>query len=212
MSGSDNREYVWSETRSARPEYPRIERWITPRARVIDLGCGNGSLLLLLKERKEVAGFGIELAPSGVAACRQKGLDVRQGRIDVALTDVADRSFDYAICNVTLQMVMYPEVTLREMRRIARYQIISFPNFAFFINRLELLLFGRMPRWGLFGYRWYDTGHIHQLSIADFCALARTFDLTIRQRAYLGKLGKLADLAPNFFAQTAILLLESSHV
>jgi methionine biosynthesis protein MetW len=208
MSKGDNREYVWSETLSIRPEYPHIERWITPGARVIDLGCGNGSLLLLLKEKKNIIAAGIEVSPSGVAVCRARGLQVTQGRIDVPLNEIADDTFDFAICNVTLQMVMYPEVTLREMRRIARYQIVSFPNFAFIANRLDLLLFGRMPRWGLFGYSWYNTGHIHQLSIADFLATITDLRMRVCKRVWLGKLGRACALAPNLLTQTAIFLLE----
>lgn len=210
MSQRDNRAYVWDETFSMRPEYPYIERWITFGARVIDLGCGNGSLLMLLKEKKNIVASGIELTPSGVAACRARGLQVTQGRIDVTLSDIADNAFDFAICNVTLQMVMYPEVTLREMQRIARYQIVSFPNFAFIANRLDLLLFGRMPRWGLFGYTWYNTGHIHQLSIRDFLATVTELGMVVRDRVWLGKLGRLCALAPNLLTQTAIFLLESA--
>lgn len=207
---NDNRNYQWDETPSHRPEYPIIERWVTPGARVIDLGCGNGSLLALLKEKKNIIDAGIEITPSGVAVCRRRGLNVSEGRIDVALTKVADNAFDFAICNVTLQMVMYPEVTLREMRRIARFQIVSFPNFAFLLNRLDLLWRGRMPRPMLFGYTWFNTGHIHQLSIADFTATINTLGMVIRERVWLGKLGRACALAPNLLTQTAIFLLEQS--
>ncbi|MBI5502297.1 MAG: methyltransferase domain-containing protein [Deltaproteobacteria bacterium] len=206
---NDNRRYDWTDrAHSERPEYAIIERWIPPRSRVIDLGCGNGSLLRLLKERKDVAEFGIELAPSGVELCRQQALRVRQGSIDVDLTDLAADEFDYAVCNVTLQMVMNPEVTLREMRRIARFQIVSFPNFAFYWNRLELLALGRMPRRLLFGYDWYDTGHIHQLSIRDFTGTIRKLALQPRDAAYLGHTGPLSRLWPNLLASEAVFLLE----
>jgi len=208
---NDNRNYVWSEQPSQRPEYATMVEWVPAQARVIDLGCGNGSLLQLLKERKQIAEFGIELAPSGVAACGQRGIRARVGRIDVPLDDVPDQSFDVAVCNVTLQMVMYPEVTLREMKRIARQQIISFPNFAFVLNRFDLFFNGRMPRWGLFGYAWYSTGHIHQLAIRDFRETARALGLTIRASRYLSKFGALANLAPNLLAQTAIFALEHAE-
>jgi len=136
----DNRNYIWdSEEVSNRPEYVYIEKWIPNNARVIDLGCGNGSLLQILREKKNISEFGIEITESGVGICREKRLNVRQGRIDVELSDITDNSFDFAICNVTIQMVMYPEVTLAEMKRIAKFQIISFPNFAFLPQRLDLL-------------------------------------------------------------------------
>ncbi|MBI5487504.1 MAG: methyltransferase domain-containing protein [Deltaproteobacteria bacterium] len=206
---NDNRRYDWTDReRSERPEYAIIERWIPAGSRVIDLGCGNGSLLGLLKERKGIAEFGIELAPSGVEACRRKELRVRQGAIDVELTDVAADEFDYAVCNVTLQMVMNPEVTLGEMRRISCFPIVSFPNFAFYWNRLELLALGRMPRRLLFGYDWYDTGHIHQLSIRDFTETIRKLGLREKDAVYLGHSGPLARLWPNLLASEAVFLLE----
>lgn len=208
----DNRNYVWdNEEISIRPEYPYIERWITNNAKVIDLGCGNGSLLYILKEKKNISEFGIEISESGVKICKKKGLNVRKGRIDVEFDDVSNDFFDYAICNVTLQMVMYPEITLKEMRRVAKYQIISFPNFAFFTNRLELLIKGRMPRRLLYGYNWYNTGHIHQLSINDFRETITTLRLNIKDCIYIGRFRKLKCIFPNLFASEAIFLLEKNE-
>lgn len=143
----DNRNYNWEiEEESRRPEYSYIERWINKAAKVIDLGCGNGTLLSILKEKKNIFEFGIDISETGVEISKKKGLNTRLGRIDARLNYIPDDSFDFAICNVTLQIVMYPETTLKEMKRIAKYQIVSFPNFAFFMNRLELLVKGHMPR------------------------------------------------------------------
>ncbi|GMV41664.1 MAG: hypothetical protein AMXMBFR64_33800 [Myxococcales bacterium] len=204
----DNRSYVWGKDEvSRRPEYSVIEEWVAPRSRVIDLGCGDGTLLRRLKDTHDIEERGIELAPSGVEACLAKQLSVTQGAIDVPLNDIGDDSFDYAVCNVTLQMVTRPEVLLREMRRIATRQIVSFPNFAYAPNRLELLLRGRMPRRLLFGYRWYDTGHVHQLSIADFLETCRDLGLVVQQAHFLGPVGGLVRLAPNLLAWEAIYLL-----
>jgi len=128
---NNNREYDYTghETQY-RDEYPVIVSFIKPNSKVIDLGCGNGSLLNLLKDKKNIQEYGIELVHSGVDICRENGLNVHQGIIDSPLDGIEDKQFDYAICNVTIQMVMYPEVLLSEMKRIAHYQIISFPNFA----------------------------------------------------------------------------------
>lgn len=168
---NDNRNYDYSNTPSEeREEYKLICEMVEPNSKVIDLGCGNGSLLEKLIKEKSVVGKGVELVSSGVDACKKKGLKVIQGRIDEKLP-FDDNSFDYSICNVTIQMVMYPEVLLSEMKRISKYQIISFPNFAYYKNRLDLLFKGRMPKPMLFGYKWYNTGHIHQLSIKDFYEL-----------------------------------------
>lgn len=168
---NDNRNYDYSIAfAEEREEYKLICELIEPNSKVIDLGCGNGSLLEKLIKEKNVKGEGVELSSSGVEACKKKGLKVLQGRIDEKLP-FDDNVFDYSICNVTIQMVMYPEVLLSEMKRISKYQIVSFPNFAFYKNRLDLLLKGRMPKPMLFGYKWYSTGHIHQLSIKDFYEL-----------------------------------------
>jgi methionine biosynthesis protein MetW len=205
---NENRRYEWTNRGLCeRPEYAIIERWIRRGSKVIDLGCGNGSLLRILKERKGVAELGIELAPSGVEICRSHGLSVRQGPADVELPDVPTDGFDYAVCNVTLQMVMNPEVTLREMRRVARQQIVSFPHFAFLLNRLDMLFRGRMPRPLLFGYDWYSTGHIHQLSIDDFRGTIRSLGLVVQEAEYLGRLRPLVRLHPNLLAYEAIFLL-----
>jgi methionine biosynthesis protein MetW len=204
---NDNRRYDYSGHEvTARAEYPIIVSWISEGASVIDLGCGNGSLLALLKREKKIHELGIELVQSGVNACLEKNLNVRIGMIDRPIERVADREFDYAICNVTLQMVMYPEILLSEMARIATHQIISFPNFAHLRNRLDLLVHGRMPRPKLYGYSWHDTGHIHQLSVRDFLDSIVNMGLVIEKQAHLGRLSSwgLPKLLPNLFSSTAI--------
>lgn len=202
----DNREYDYKADRSAhREEFSKIIDWIPEGSRVLDLGCGEGSLLKLLVERKKAQVEGIEISPSGVEVCRSKGLKVQQGRIDEGLPWVDD-AFDYAVCNVTLQMVMYPEKLLSEMGRVATRQIVSFPNFANLRNRLELIFFGRMPRAMLFGHAWWNTGHIHQLSISDFKELVKKTKLEIKRSAYFGRLAMpgLASLAPNLLSTIAV--------
>lgn len=167
----DNRNYIYTEAvSSGRPEYKSIIDLVEPGSKVIDLGCGDGTLLEALVKSKDVEGKGIEISESGVNLCLQKKLSVSKGQIDTTLP-FKDNSFDYAICNVTIQMVNYPEVLLREMKRVAKYQVVSFPNFAFYRNRLDMLLKGRMPKQMLFGYKWFSTGHIHQLSIKDYYEL-----------------------------------------
>ena len=165
----------------------KIVDWIPKGFRVPDLGCGEGSWLGLLVQRKKAQVKVIQISPSGAEVCRSKWLKVRQGRIDEGLPWVDD-AFDIAVCNVTLQMVMYPEKLLSEMGRVATRQIVSFPNFANLRNRLELILFGRMPKAMLFGHTWWNTGHIHQLSIQDFKELVKGIGLEIKKSAYFGRL------------------------
>jgi methionine biosynthesis protein MetW len=142
--------------------------------------------------------------------CNRNSLDVTRGRIDARLPFDND-SFDYSICNVTIQMVNYPEVLLNEMKRISKYQIISFPNFAFYKNRLDLLFNGRMPKPMLFGYKWYNTGHLHQLSIKDFNNLVQDAGgLKILDTYYLASgnplFNLLMKLLPNLFQIMKIVL------
>ncbi|NUN70028.1 MAG: methyltransferase domain-containing protein [Bacteroidetes bacterium] len=210
---NDNRNYDYTRHQDEeRWEYSIITDLITPGSRVLDLGCGNGALLERLKRERQVTEAGVELSESGVFVCQQKGLHVRAGRIDEVLPYDTD-AFDVAICNVTIQMVMYPEVLLREMKRVARYQIVSFPNFGFWRNRMDLLLHGRMPRPMLFGYSWYSTGHIHQLSFRDFEDLvAAVGGLKIRQVIHDRPQDPLrrtvAALFPGMFHLLGIYLLE----
>src|SRR4051794_26001194 len=138
---NDNRRYRYEAAGfTIRAEYPLIASWIAADSRVIDLGCGNGSFMYYLTSRKRVIVEGIERAFSGVEHCVQNGLRARCAEIDVRETyaDVADNMFDYAICNVTLHMVMYPEILVEEMARIARNVVLSFPNFGHVLNRLDL--------------------------------------------------------------------------
>jgi methionine biosynthesis protein MetW len=208
-----NRDYDYSsQPLTQRPEFETIARLVPQGARVIDLACGNGSLLELLAARCGARGFGIERSGSGVEQARAKGLEVVRGDVDQPWPSLADDSFDVAICNVTIMMVMYPEVLLREMGRIAPISIVSFTNFAFVVNRFELLLTGRMPRHGLYGHSWYDTGCIHQLSLRDFDELCGQVGLRVRRAVMSSHPSRLrralASAVPNLLASTPVLELE----
>lgn len=213
---NDNRNYDYSGVESEeRREYAVIESFIEGTASLIDLGCGNGSLLhLLVQKGKCGRAVGIEISESGVEISKKKGIDARLGRIDEPLP-FADEEFDYAVCNVTIQMVMYPEILLREMKRISKKQIISFPNFGFYKNRIDLLMKGRMPKPVLFGYSWYSTGHIHQLSIADFKEIVdHTGGLEIEKFSTVWPGGSLKDtltgMFPNLFCLLPVFLLRKT--
>ena len=206
----DNRQYEYTvDSRAERKEYATIVDWIPEGCRVLDLGCGEGSLLQVLIRKKKIRAEGMELSASGVEVCRSRGLAVRQGRIDETLP-WADDSFDYAVCNVTVQMVMYPERLVAEMARVARRQIISFPNFANLRNRWELLVMGRMPKAMLFGHSWWNTGHIHQLSVKDFEEISVRVGVQTTRRAFFGRLTflGLGNLAPNLFSTLALIQTE----
>ncbi|MDP2364053.1 MAG: methionine biosynthesis protein MetW [Ignavibacteria bacterium] len=213
---NDNRNYIYTDFSDfERDDYKYIVEMVDPNSTIVDLGCGNGALIQKLVSEKNVRAKGVELSDSGVKICLEKGLDVIQGRIDEPLS-YSDNEFDYSICNVTIQMVMYPEVLLKEMQRVSKYQIISFPNFAFYKNRIDILLNGRMPRNGLFGYNWYDTGHIHQLSIKDFISVINHVEgLEIVEKKSIKSGNPVKDLLirifPNLFEQIPVFLLRKTQ-
>jgi methionine biosynthesis protein MetW len=142
----DNRKYTYKiNSRHDREEFNILERWIKDGSSVLDLGSGDGTLLKTLKDKKHTNGLGIEISPSGIKSAENKGIKTIVGKIDSKLP-FNNKEFDYAICNVTLQMVMYPEILLKEMVRVSKKQIITFPNFAYILNRFELLFMGQMPK------------------------------------------------------------------
>lgn len=204
---NDNRNYIYEENFYVRREFPIIKKWVKESSKIIDLGCGNCSLIKYL-ENKKIYGEGVDISKSGIRVCLKNNIKAKIGYIDreEIYKEYKDNEFDYAICNVTIQMVMHPEVLLKEMKRISKYQIVSFPNFAFILNRLDLLFLGRMPKFGLGGYEWYNTGHVHQLSIKDFRKLANKIGLKIIKEHHLGKAGELIKLWPNLLSQVAIFL------
>ena len=208
----DNRNYNYSSLElEEREEYKYVIELIKPNSKVIDLGCGSGSLMKRLIEEKNVDVQGIDVSETAVEICRKKGLKAERGEID-KLLNISDNSFDYSICNVTMQMVMYPEVLLKEMKRISKYQVISFPNFAFYKNRLDLLLYGRMPKPMLPDHSWYNTGHIHQFSVKDFFELTNSVGgLKILERKDLKSHNPikrfLTKNIPNLFSGLPVFLL-----
>lgn len=210
---NDNRNYDYSGIENEeRKEYAVISEFIDKPSDIIDLGCGNGSLLkMLLDQGKCKRAVGIEISQSGVDISAKKGIDARLGEIDKPLP-FKDDEFDLAICNVTIQMVMYPEMLLKEMKRIAKKQIISFPNFGFYKNRIDMMLHGRMPKPVMFGYNWYNTGHIHQLSMNDFTELIQsTGGLEIEKFSTVFQNNSFKDtltgMFPNLFCLLPVFLL-----
>ena len=184
---------------------------LVPRgAKVLDLGCGDGSLLEKLVREKEVRGSGIEISDEGIRSCIEKGLAVLQGDIDEGLRDYPDRSFDYIILNQTLQAVKKPDVVLGEMLRVGEKGVVGFPNFAYWKMRMYLLLRGRMPKTEFLPYDWYNTPNIHFCSIDDFDAYCDRFELRVERRVYLSndRGGRvLRGIRPNLFAESAVYLL-----
>lgn len=158
-----------------------IVEMIQPGARVLDLGCGSGELLHRLKREKQVIGRGVEIDSGNIIKCIERGLCVIQGDLDEGLAEFGNNTYDWVILSQTLQVVHKPDLVLREMLRVGKRCIVSFPNFGYWRVRLQLALRGRMPRLATIPYTWYESPNIHHLTVADFrsfCTVLRADILT----------------------------------
>ncbi len=171
-----------------RTDYRIVLDLVAPGSRVLDLGCGNGNLLWLLKQRKQVTGYGVEISGDRIIECVEKGLSVFQGNIDEGLRDFEDQSFDWVVLNQTLPVIHRPAYVMDEMLRVGKKGVVSFANFAHWPIRLHLLFAGRMPIDGAIPYEWYETPNIHHLTIRDFFLFCRRFKITVLDSWYFNRL------------------------
>ncbi|MBL4646917.1 MAG: methionine biosynthesis protein MetW [Hyphomicrobiales bacterium] len=197
-----------------RVDYRIIADLIPNNAKVLDVGCGDGALLALLQEEKQVDGRGIELSQKGVSQAVSRGLSVIQGDADEDLMHYPDQSFDYVVLSQTIQATRAPNLVLAEMLRIGQRAIVSFPNFGYWRMRANLMLKGTMPVTEDLPYSWYDTPNIHFCTIRDFVALCDEADANITKFIALGgNRNLLADGMPlfmkNILGEQAVLLLEN---
>ena len=190
-----------------RPDLALIAANVAKSSRVLDVGCGDGTLLEALRDERGCDARGMEIDAANVAACVAKGLSVIQGDAGADLAFYPDQSFDYAILSETLQTMMRPDLVLEELLRISRHAFVSFPNFAHWRVRLSLLFGGKMPVTRLLPVDWYETPNIHHLTIADFRDLVALRGIKVEQAWYLSGDGQIGAGAANFRAEHAIFVL-----
>lgn len=162
-------------------DFAVVRDMVAPGSRVLDLGCGDGTLLTMLARQRGVRGIGVDIDIDNVIHVIDRGHDVFQGDIDAGLATIPDSAYDYAILSETLQVVRKPRLVLRELLRVAREGIVSFPNFATFCHRVKLFAKGRMPQGGALPFAWYDTPNIHLFTLKDFTALCAEEGIEIRE-------------------------------
>ncbi len=194
-----------------RPDLQLVADLVRPGSRVLDLGCGDGELLAHLIAERRCGGTGIEADADGFHRCLARGVPVRQADIDDGLGDFGDATYDVVILSQTLQATRRPAAVLREVMRVGRAGIVSFPNFGHWRLRLDLLARGRMPVSSVLPYAWNETPNIHLCTVRDFEALLHREGIRAVRRTLLDPNGSAAAhaprLRPNLLAAGAVYLL-----
>lgn len=192
-----------------RPDLVRIASWIEPSTRVLDLGCADGKLLAHLQHTKNVQGAGIERDPQAMMASVRRGVAVIQQNLEEGLALFEDQHFDTVVLSKTLQSMLNTEHILREMARVARYGIVSFPNFGHWSHGLSILA-GRMPVSKEMPYEWYNTPNIHLCTLRDFQDLAKSLGLRITDRVVFAGKNEVSFL-PSLRSTLAVYRFESPY-
>ncbi len=190
-----------------RQDLTLIQDWIKPQSRVLDLGCGDGALLEMLRDQKQVDGLGVEIDGDDITHCLARGINVVEQDLNQSLGNFESGSFDVVVMALALQALRAPDHVLDEMLRIGREGIVTFPNFGHWRCRWYIGTRGRMPVSETLPYQWYDTPNIHLCTVSDFEALCAARGYRISHRAMVGadhSTGLAARLWPNLFGVTAI--------
>jgi methionine biosynthesis protein MetW len=191
-----------------RADFEAIAQWVQPGAHVLDLGCGDGSLLRYLRETRGASGYGIEIDDEKVLACVKHGVNVLQADLESGLSGFESDQFDYVILSLTLQAVRHTERLVREMLRVGREGIVTFPNFGYWRHRLQVLA-GRMPVSKELPYQWYDTPNVHLFTITDFEIFCAGHGIRILERRVLDE-GREVAFLPNLLGALAVYRFDDS--
>ena len=192
---------------NSRYDFPIIENWTHQNSKVLDLGCGDGSLLNYLKEKKDIKGFGIEKNKDNWLLSLKNNIDVIQMDLEAGLAGFETNSFDLVILSRTIQSMNHIEEIIHEMMRVGKEVIITFPNFGYWRNRFQIMQ-GNMPVSDELPYKWFETPNIHLCTIQDFDNLCRENKIKVEQRLILTD-KKSVNFYPNLFGALALYKLVS---
>ena len=192
---------------NSRYDFPIIENWTHQNSKVLDLGCGDGTLLNYLKEKKDIKGFGIEKNKDNWLLSLKNNIDVIQMDLEIGLAGFETNSFDLVILSRTIQSMNHIEEIIHEMMRVGKEVIITFPNFGYWKNRFQIMQ-GNMPVSDELPYKWFETPNIHLCTIQDFDNLCRENKIKVEQRLILTD-KKSVNFYPNFFGALALYKLVS---
>lgn len=189
-----------------RPELKIIADWINPGSRVLDLGCGNGSLLMHLRDTRQVSGYGLEIDENNIVSCIARQVNVIQADLDKGLTGFEANSFDYVVMTQALQAMHFPDRMVEEMLRVGREAIITFPNFGHWRCRLNIAR-GRMPVTSSLPNTWYNTPNIHLCTLRDFEDLCDEKNIHVLERTVVNHAHQSTfamHLLPNLMGEIAL--------
>ena len=198
-----------------RPDLEIIQKWIEPESRVLDLGCGDGTLLTLLKEAKRVESIGLEIDAANIQQCIKNGVNVIEQNLDKGRSNFETDSFDTVVLTQTLQALSSPDELIDEMLRIGKRGIVTFPNFGNWRSRIYLASKGRMPVSKFMPYQWYDTPNIHFCTVKDFDELCANKGIEVLTRMVVDsnhKRGWGVGILPNLLGETAIYHLTRNKI
>ena len=183
-------------------DYELIASWIPERSRVLDLGCGDGVLLAGLAATHGASGYGVEIDDANVLGCVANGVNVIQSDLERGLSEFESGSFDYVVLSQTLQAMMDGERIINDMLRVAREGIVTFPNFGYWMNRLQVLA-GRMPVSDNLPFEWHNTPNVHLCTITDFEVFCARHGVKILERKVLTG-GRAVTALPNLLGALAV--------
>ena len=201
----------YGKTKGLRLNYDIITELIEKGSKVLDLGCGDGSLLKQLEDEKEIRGIGVEIDQNSAISAIEKGLSIIQGDIDEGLKEFSDKEYDWVILNQTVQSTDKPDLVIEEMLRVGKKVVVSFPNFAYWKVRFYLFFMGKMPKSKVLPFEWYNTPNIHLLTINDFYDFCQKRNINILKSVYMTRAKARHNVfirtISNFFTEEVIFVI-----